>query len=90
MLRVTRVSASRPVVPERVTESGALVVLSAGSWTEGELAGIAEACEDARHEIVGYVVASVVRARPARSADRPPDDAASAVPVGADPRGGAA
>ena len=90
MLRMARVSASRPVVPDRVTESGALVVLSAGSWTEGELAGIAEACEDARHEIVGYVVASVVRARPERSADRPPDDAAPAAAVGADLSGGSA
>jgi capsular polysaccharide biosynthesis protein len=93
MLRVARVSVSRPVVPDRVTEAGALVVLSAGSWTEGELVGIAEACEDARHEIVGYVVASVVRAGPARSADRPPDDAVPAIAVGAvgaDLKGGSA
>jgi capsular polysaccharide biosynthesis protein len=90
MLRVVRVSVSRPVVPDRVTESGALVVLSAGSWTEGELAGIAEACEEARHEVVGYVVASLVRARPARSSDRPSDDAAPAIAVGADLRGGSA
>jgi hypothetical protein len=90
MLRVVRVSVSRPVVPDRVTESGALVVLSAGSWTEGELAGIAEACEEARHEVVGYVVATLVRARPARSSDRPSDDAAPAIAVGADLRGGSA
>ncbi|MEY9840218.1 polysaccharide biosynthesis protein [Streptacidiphilus sp. EB103A] len=90
MLRVVRVSASRPVVPDRVTESGALVVLSAGSLSGGELGGIAEACADARHEIVGYVVATTVRARPARSADRFPDDDAAPAAVGADLRGGSA
>ncbi|TDT95996.1 hypothetical protein EDD99_7839 [Streptomyces sp. 846.5] len=89
-LRVVRVSASRPVVPDRVTESGALVLLSAGSLSGGELGGIAEACEDARHEVVGYVVATTVRTRPMRSADRPADNAAPAVTVGADLRGGSA
>jgi len=65
-------------------------VLSAGSLSGGELAGIAEACADARHEIVGYVVATVVRARPERSADRFPDDDAPPTAVGADLRGGSA
>lgn len=88
LLRVARVSVSRPVVPDRVTESGALVVLSTGSWTAGELSGIAEACADARHEVVGFVVASAVRARPMRSAGHPSNNATPAMAVGADVTGG--
>ncbi|MFF5183176.1 Wzz/FepE/Etk N-terminal domain-containing protein [Streptomyces sp. NPDC000345] len=64
--RAVAVSVSRPMVPDSGHESGALVVLSAGSWTAGELAGIAEACADAQHAVVGIVVAGPVRAtRPA-------------------------
>ncbi|MEU1601484.1 Wzz/FepE/Etk N-terminal domain-containing protein [Streptomyces sp. NPDC005708] len=88
MLRVVRVSVSRPVVPDRVTESGILVVLSAGSRTAGELAGIAEACADARHDVVGFVVASAVRAPRMRSAGRPSNNATPATTVGADMTGG--
>ncbi|MEV6669023.1 polysaccharide biosynthesis protein [Streptomyces sp. NPDC051162] len=80
-LRVVAVSVLQPMVPDRDAESGALVVLSAGSWTAEELAGIAEACADGRHEVVGTVVAGAVRARPARSAERPPDDAPPALAV---------
>ncbi|MEU5951701.1 Wzz/FepE/Etk N-terminal domain-containing protein [Streptomyces sp. NPDC047525] len=79
LLRVVEVSVSQPMVPDRDTESGALVVLSAGSWTAGELAGIAEACADGRHEVVGVVVAGAVRARPARSAAHHPDNATPAL-----------
>jgi hypothetical protein len=75
------------MVPDRDGESGALVVLSAGTWTAGELAGIAEACADARHEVVGIVIAGTVRARPARPAGPPPEGAAPAIAVGADARG---
>ncbi|QKW09713.1 polysaccharide biosynthesis protein [Streptomyces sp. NA04227] len=67
MLRVVEVSVSRPMVPDRDAESGVLVVLSAGLWTAGELAGIAEACADGRHEVVGVVVAGTVLARPERA-----------------------
>ncbi|MFJ9454181.1 Wzz/FepE/Etk N-terminal domain-containing protein [Kitasatospora sp. NPDC101447] len=74
LLRVVGVSVSRPLVPDRDDESGVLVVLSAGSWTAGELTGIAEACADARHKVVGAVVAGAVRA-PARTAGRPPEGA---------------
>ncbi|MFF0476951.1 polysaccharide biosynthesis protein [Streptomyces sp. NPDC004284] len=70
-LRVVEVSVDRPMVPDRGTESGALVVLSAGHWTAAELAGIAEACADAGHEVVGVVLTDTVRARPARSGGRP-------------------
>jgi capsular polysaccharide biosynthesis protein len=76
-LRAVAVSVSRPMVPDRSHESGALVVLSAGSWTAGELAGIAEACADAGHAVVGIVLAGPVRAT--RSADHPRHPAAPAL-----------
>ncbi|WP_354637391.1 Wzz/FepE/Etk N-terminal domain-containing protein [Kitasatospora camelliae] len=82
LLRVVEVPVSRPLVPDGEEESGALVVLSAGGWTAGELAGIAEACADAGQEVVGAVVAGTVRARPARSAGRRPDGTAPAVAPG--------
>ncbi|MCQ9132361.1 Wzz/FepE/Etk N-terminal domain-containing protein [Streptomyces hilarionis] len=67
-LRAVAVPVSRPMVPDRGHESGALVVVSAGSWTAPDLAGIAEACADAKHAVVGVVLAGPVRAT--RSADR--------------------
>ncbi len=73
LLRVVKVSVDRPIVPDRGTESGALVVLSPGSWTAEELAGIAEACADGRHDVVGIVVADTVRTGPTRTADLPSD-----------------
>ncbi|MFI0716869.1 Wzz/FepE/Etk N-terminal domain-containing protein [Streptomyces inhibens] len=93
LLRVVGVSVSRPLVPDRGTESGALVVLSAGSWTAEELAGIAEACADGRHEVLGIVVAGIVvagtvRARPTRSAGHPPDNATPALAVRGHATGG--
>ncbi|MDX3354852.1 polysaccharide biosynthesis protein [Streptomyces sp. ME01-24h] len=88
LLRVVEVSVSRPLVPDRDAESGVLVVLSAGSWTAAELAGIGGACADAKHEVVGIVVAGPVRDRRARSAVRPPQDATPAIAVGADTMGG--
>ncbi|MEI5098225.1 Wzz/FepE/Etk N-terminal domain-containing protein [Streptomyces sp. PmtG] len=75
VLRLVDVSLSQPMVPDRDTESGALIVLSAGSWTSGELAGIAEACADGRHEVVGVVIAGTVRARTTKSAGQPPENA---------------
>lgn len=80
-LRVVEVSVDRPIVPDRDTESGALAVLSAGSCTAEELSGIAEACADGGHEVVGVVVAGTVRNRPARTADRPSDEATLALAV---------
>ncbi|AJT69567.1 hypothetical protein T261_7970 [Streptomyces lydicus] len=88
LLRVVGVSVSQPMVPDRDTESGALVVLSAGSWTAGELTGIAEACADGKHEVVGIVVADTVRARPTRSAGRPPEDTTLALAVRGHATGG--
>ncbi|MCC3766327.1 Wzz/FepE/Etk N-terminal domain-containing protein [Streptomyces sp. UNOC14_S4] len=88
MLRVVEVSVSRPTVPARDTGSGALVVIGVGSRTAEELAGIAEACADAGHEVVGTVVACTVRARPARAVGRPPDSAAPALAVRGHATGG--
>ncbi|WP_432172776.1 Wzz/FepE/Etk N-terminal domain-containing protein [Streptomyces sp. Tue6028] len=87
MLRVVGVSVSQPMVPDRGDESGVLVVLSAGSWTAGELAGIADACADAEHEVVGVVLAGLVQARPTRSAGRPRDAATPVLAVGYDAKG---
>jgi hypothetical protein len=89
-LRVVEVSVDRPTVPDRDTESGAVVVLSAGSWTAEELAGIAEACADGRHEVVGIVVAGMVLARPTRSAGQLPDDATLTLAVPGHGTGGSA
>jgi hypothetical protein len=88
LLRVVEVSVDRPTVPDRDTESGALVVLGAGSRTAEELAGIAEACADAGHEVVGVVVAGTVRARPTPSAGDAPDNAAPALAVHGHATGG--
>ncbi|MEV3855820.1 Wzz/FepE/Etk N-terminal domain-containing protein [Streptomyces sp. NPDC050095] len=79
LLRTVEISMDRPTVPDSGTESGALVVLSAGHWTAEEVAGLAEACADGGHEVVGVVVAGPVRTRPARSADHPADHAAPAL-----------
>ncbi|RPF31117.1 polysaccharide biosynthesis protein [Streptomyces sp. TLI_185] len=89
-LRMVEVSVERPVVPDRDNESGAVVVLSADSWTAEELAGIAEACADGRHEVVGIVVADLVRSRPTRSAGPLPDDATLALAVRGHATGGSA
>ncbi|MFW6691138.1 polysaccharide biosynthesis protein [Streptomyces sp. MAR4 CNX-425] len=86
--RLVEVSAARPTVPDREAESGALVVLSAGNCTAAELTGIAEACADAAHEVVGFVVAGAVRARTARPAGRPAEPAAPEAAVGYGTGGG--
>ncbi|MFE3073078.1 polysaccharide biosynthesis protein [Streptomyces sp. NPDC059247] len=88
--RVVEVSVSQPMVRDRADESGALVVLSAGSWTAGELSGIGEACADAGHDVVGVVVACTVRAASARSVGRARKKAAApASSDGGRPEGGA-
>lgn len=90
LLRVVEVSVDRPIVPDRDTESGALVVLSVGSRTAEELAGIAEACADGGHEVVGVVVAGTVRTRPTRTAGRPSDEATLALAMPGHATGGSA
>jgi capsular polysaccharide biosynthesis protein len=89
MLRVVEVSVDRPLVPDRGAESGALVVLSAGSWTAEDLGGIAGACADGRHEVVGFVVAGTVQGRTTRSPGSPADeDTAEPLAVAGHPKGG--
>ncbi|WP_327668378.1 MULTISPECIES: Wzz/FepE/Etk N-terminal domain-containing protein [unclassified Streptomyces] len=90
LLRTVVVPMDRPTVPDRGTESGVVVVLSAGNWTAEELAGIAQACADGRHELVGIVVAGPVQDRPTRSVDQPPDQAAPALAAGGHVTGGSA
>ncbi|MDX3758346.1 Wzz/FepE/Etk N-terminal domain-containing protein [Streptomyces mirabilis] len=87
LLRVVGVSVSQPLVPDRDNESGALVVLSAGVWTAVELAGIAEACADAKHEVVGIVLAGTVRVRSTRSAGRARDAVTPVLAVGDNAKG---
>ncbi|MFE1288366.1 Wzz/FepE/Etk N-terminal domain-containing protein [Streptomyces sp. NPDC058751] len=87
VLRTVGVPVDRPLVPDQGTESGVLVVLSPGNWTAAELTGIAEACADAGHEIVGVVIADMVRALPARSADRARTAATPVLAVGHDVKG---
>ncbi|MFD3515778.1 polysaccharide biosynthesis protein [Streptomyces sp. NPDC058657] len=90
-LRVVEVAVDRPLVPDRDSESGALVVLSAGSWSADELTGIAGACADGGHEVVGVVVAGPVRAPAAQPAGTPPgDDGKPALTVGSHAAGGTA
>ncbi|MGW1726811.1 Wzz/FepE/Etk N-terminal domain-containing protein [Streptomyces sp. NPDC002306] len=89
LLRLVEVSVSHPLVPDRDHESGVLIVLSAGSWTAPELNGIAEACTDAQHEVVGIVLAGTVRATSTRSPGRPRDDAKPALAISGDATGGA-
>ncbi|MFF3483095.1 Wzz/FepE/Etk N-terminal domain-containing protein [Streptomyces sp. NPDC002701] len=89
LLRVVDVPVSRPMVPDRDTETGAVVVLSAGNWTAAELAGIAEACADGGHDLVGIVVAGTVRARPARPGGRPADETTAALAAPGHTTGGA-
>ncbi|MBD0711182.1 MULTISPECIES: Wzz/FepE/Etk N-terminal domain-containing protein [unclassified Streptomyces] len=88
LLRVVEVSVAQPMLPDREGEAGALVVLSAGDWTAGDLAGVAGACVDAGHEVVGVVLAGTVRFRPARSSGRSRRVAVPDSPVGASVAGG--
>jgi hypothetical protein len=60
-LHVVEVSAERPTVPDEAVP-GVLVVVTAGTRTGWELVGIAEACGDAGHEVLGVVVTHRTRA----------------------------
>ncbi|MFE9674455.1 Wzz/FepE/Etk N-terminal domain-containing protein [Streptomyces sp. NPDC006259] len=89
LLRVVEVSVAQPLVPDRDDECGALVVVSAGSWTAAQLTGVAEACADAKHEVVGIVLAGQVRTRSTRSAGRPREAATPTLADGDDATGDA-
>lgn len=75
VLHVVEVSAARPTVPESPDVSGALVVTTAGTRTGWELVGIAEACADAGHDVVGTVVIF-----PAAPIGKKPPEAGKVVP----------
>jgi capsular polysaccharide biosynthesis protein len=60
-LRVVDVSPAGPTVPEDREAAGALVVLTTGTRTAWELVGIAEACADADHDVLGVVLTQPVR-----------------------------
>lgn len=57
VLRLADVSARQPTVPEDRGVAGVVVVLTSGTRTGWELVGIAEACADAGHRMLGAVVA---------------------------------
>ena len=54
-LTVWEVDAARPTVPDELVP-GVLAVVTEGTRTGWELVGIAEACADAGHEVLGVVV----------------------------------
>ncbi|MFF9343870.1 Wzz/FepE/Etk N-terminal domain-containing protein [Streptomyces sp. NPDC014773] len=88
LLRLVGVTVAHPLLPDRDDESGAVVVVSPGSWTAAELAGVAEACADAGQEVVGLVLAGAVRTRPARPGGGPRRAGAPVPAVGEDVVGG--
>ncbi|NEB76939.1 polysaccharide biosynthesis protein, partial [Streptomyces sp. SID14478] len=60
------------------------------TWTAEQLAGIAGACADGRHEVVGIVIAGTVRGVAAPSPAHPGDHAAEALAVRGGAKGGSA
>ncbi|GHG15334.1 exopolysaccharide biosynthesis protein [Amycolatopsis bullii] len=74
-LRIFEFSPDRPTVPDAAASSGVLVVLGAGTRTAWQLVRLAEACADARQEIVGAVLTHPVRpsgpAKPGPAAEAP-------------------
>ncbi len=61
-LPVVEVDPARPTVPDEAVP-GVLVVVTASTRTGWELVGIAEACADAGHEVLGVVVTHRTRPR---------------------------
>lgn len=60
-LRVVVTAPDRPTLPDANDVAGVLVVLSTGTRTGWELVGIATACADAHHQVIGSVVAHRAR-----------------------------
>lgn len=79
VLRLADVSARRPTVPEDDQVAGVVVVLTAGTRTGWELVGLAEACADAGHDVLGAVVTH--RTGPVPTAPRAVPAQAMAGPV---------
>jgi capsular polysaccharide biosynthesis protein len=70
-LSIWEVDPTRPTVPDELVP-GVLAVVTAGTRTGWELVGIAEACADAGHEVLGVVVTH--RTKPAQDeADAEPE-----------------
>jgi capsular polysaccharide biosynthesis protein len=80
VLRIVHVCAARPTVPDCGRLSGALVVVTAGTRTPWELVGIAEACADAGHRVIGAFVT--------HRTDVPASDPAPTGPPEGSPHGG--
>jgi capsular polysaccharide biosynthesis protein len=74
-LTVWEVDPSRPTVPDEAVP-GVVAVVTAGSRTGWELVGIAEACADAGHEVLGVAVTHLTR--PAADAPQPQQEPALA------------
>ncbi|WP_106180817.1 exopolysaccharide biosynthesis protein [Prauserella shujinwangii] len=55
-LRLVRITAGRPTVPDTAGSSGALLVLTPGTRTAWELVGITEACAEAGQAVLGAVL----------------------------------
>jgi hypothetical protein len=72
-LSVVDVAIARPTVPENPGAHGVIVVTSAGTRTAWELVGVAGACVDAGHPVLGVLVVSAVPA--AGPGENPPPDA---------------
>jgi hypothetical protein len=64
VLHIVTLDANRPTVPDCGSVSGALAVLSIGTRTPWELVGIAGACLDAAHPLLGAVVVTPSLADP--------------------------
>jgi capsular polysaccharide biosynthesis protein len=73
MLRLVDVAVRRPTVPDDAEVSSALVVSTLGTRTGWDLVGLAEACSEAGHLLVGAVVVQLTR--PAGSGEESPGEA---------------
>lgn len=72
-LSVADVALARPTVPEHPAAHGVLVVTSARNRTAWEFVGIAGACVDAGHPVLGVLVVSPVPAPDTEEAGDDPD-----------------
>jgi uncharacterized protein involved in exopolysaccharide biosynthesis len=85
VLSVVPVSATRPIVPDSHGVSGALVVVTSGTRTAGELLAVAEACDDAGHPVAGVLMV-LPRADEDEAEDANPEQLRRSIMVGP-PRG---
>ncbi|MGH3914200.1 MAG: hypothetical protein ACRDTC_12450, partial [Pseudonocardiaceae bacterium] len=80
VLHVVDVSAAQPTIPECGRVSGALLVLTAGTRTAWELVGIAEACAEAGHQVLGAFVTHRTPPSDDRPIESTPVDSSTVVP----------